>query len=116
MIHIYNHQFEILANIRLQRFILNMIQNFERINAPYLPDTRDEQIKLLLTKTKETKKWGFITDLQVEKFLYLVVHYPELQQETYDNQIIDNLTWPGRDPDDKLNELTMQLFIINSDK
>ncbi len=113
MIKIYDYQFDIYANKKLQKFIDELLNHYRKIAPPYLPSDESEQVKLLHNKIKETNQYGFQTDDQIEQFVYIVLNYKEMQEKEYDDAIKQILNWPDRSPERIIEELTDYLIRKN---
>ncbi len=113
MIKLYDYQLDVYANKKLQKFIEELLNHYRAIKPPYLPKEESEQVKLLHKKIRETEKYGFKTDEQIEQFVYLVLNYQEMQEKDYNDAIKKILTWPDRSPERIIEELTDYLIRKN---
>lgn len=82
-----------------------MLAHFRRLGMPFLPQSDADALQYLQLKVLEARRFRLLSGKSCERFLYLCLSYPQLNTRQYPPEILDNLSWPDRSEDDKLEVL-----------
>ena len=94
-------------------FAKRMLPKFKKLNLTYLPTAQDEATDFIFKKIVESKKWQLATNSQVEKYVELAAKYEALSRNEIPDILVEQLTWPGREPGLKLEYLEAELVNFN---
>lgn len=92
-----------------QSYVDTMLRHFRAVEPPFLPHSDLEARAYLQEKVREARSFRFRKPQNCERWLYLCLSYPQLNDRRYAEEIVENLTWPDRSEEDRL-EILYQLL------
>ena len=109
MLLVSNNQIKALEEKRTEAFVQEMVVHFKKMKPKLLPQGENKLVAFIRQKIEESKQWKLQTERDVEKYIYLSLHYPVLNKKPFAKYIIAILTVPEYTGTERIDALHIEL-------